>query len=218
MSYSLKLCLFSGTAALLLGACGGDSQPANHPSYAVQCPPGQVFDGQYCVMQSPVATGGAAATADVTRATGGAGAAAPTPDPALRAVPLDAVQAAAATQLIAPLAEQHAPDGAQPLGPAVAGQFQAGQALEQAVQLQPGRCYTVVGVGLPPVQDLDLELVTDLAGMAQPVLAEDKTDGPSAVLGAKPNCFVWALPAAPAKLVVRVQSGQGVAAAQVYVK
>ena len=96
MPCSLKLCLLSGSAALLLGACGADSQPANHPSPAVQCPPGQVFDGRYCIMQSPVATGGTAGTADATGGTGGAGAAASTPDPEARAVPLDAVQAAAA--------------------------------------------------------------------------------------------------------------------------
>ena len=107
------------------------------------------------------------------------------------------------------------------MGTLIAGQFQAGQVLERTVQMQPGRCYTVVGTGLPPVEDLDLQLVAKLpvAGMASPVLAEDKTESANAVLGEKPNCFKWALPAAaPVRLLLKVERGQGVAAAQLYEK
>ncbi len=130
---------------------------------------------------------------------------------------LDPTAAAAATELLAPLGAAHAPAGAKPLGDLMAGQFQAGQVLERTVQLQPGRCYTVVGVGLPPVQDLDLQIVTGVNGVVNPVVAEDKTDAPNAVLGGKPNCFKWAFPvAAPVKVVVKVEAGQGVAAAQIY--
>ena len=103
------------------------------------------------------------------------------------------------------------------MGALIAGQFQPGQVLERSVQMQPGRCYTVVGVGLPPVQDLDLQLISSVGGLLNPIVAEDKTDGPNAVLGEKPHCFKWALPlAAPVKVVVKVETGQGVAAAQIY--
>jgi hypothetical protein len=138
-------------------------------------------------------------------------------------VVLDPTAAAAATEILAPLGAAHAPPGAKPWGALIAGQFQAGQVLERTVEMQPGRCYTVVGVGLPPVQDLDLQLVTGVSGVPSsvmaPVIAEDKTDAPDAVLGGKPNCFKWALPvAAPVKVVVKVEAGQGVAAAQIYEK
>ena len=133
------------------------------------------------------------------------------------AVALDPTSAAAATELLAPLGAAHAPAGAKPLGALIAGQFEPGQVLERTVQMQPGRCYTVVGVGLPPVQDLDLQLVTGVSSLPSPIIAEDKTDAPNAVLGGNPNCFKWALPvAAPVKVVIKVESGQGVAAAQIY--
>ena len=208
-------------SALALVACGGShNQDANTggPS-AVQCPPGQVFDGRYCVMQGappPTATTTAPPPTATTTATP------PPPGPSgPSATPLDPTAAAAATQLLAPLAAQHAPAGAKPLGSAIAGQFHQGQQLEQQIQMQPGRCYTVVGVGLPPVQNLDIQLVPTVAipGMTSPVIASDQTQGPNAVLGDKPNCFKWAAPfAAPVKVIVKVSSGQGVAAAQVFEK
>ncbi len=208
-------------SALLLGGCGGSNTKAANTGgpQAVQCPPGQVFDGRYCVTQGappPTATTtGPPPTASTT-------APPPVPPPSgPSATPLDATSAAAATQLLAPLAAQHAPPGAKPLGPAIGGQFTQGQQLEAQIQMQPGRCYTVVGVGLPPVQELDIQLVATVPvpGLTSPVIASDQTHGPNAVLGDKPNCFKWAAPfAAPVKVVVRVSAGQGVAAAQVFEK
>ncbi len=208
-------------SALALVACGGShNQDANTGGpQAVQCPPGQVFDGHYCVMQgAPPPTGTTTAPPPTATTT------APPPPPGPSgpsATPLDPTAAAAATQLLAPLAAQHAPAGATPLGSVIAGQFTQGQQLEQQIQMQPGRCYTVVGVGLPPVQNLDIQLVPMVAipGMTSPVIASDQTQAPQAVLGEKPNCFKWAAPfAAPVKVVVKVSAGQGVAAAQVYEK
>lgn len=136
------------------------------------------------------------------------------------AAPLDATAAAAATGLLGALAQQNAP-GAKAVGTVVAGNFQQGQVMESQVQMNPGKCYTVVGAALPTVQNLDIELVPlmPVPGLASPVMAADQTQGPTAVVGAAPNCFKWALPVGgPMKVVLRVSAGQGMAAAQVYEK
>jgi hypothetical protein len=86
--------------------------------------------------------------------------------------------------------------------------------------LQPNKCYSVVAVGMPPIAELNVQIlaVTIIPGMA-PILATDQDTGATAVLGKKPTCYKWALPF-PASVKVSVQSagGQGVAAAQVFEK
>lgn len=102
----------------------------------------------------------------------------------------------------------------------MAANFQQGQELEAQIQMEPGRCYTVVGAALPSVAELNIQIVAvaPIAGMA-PVLAVDNTTGPQAVLGERSSCYRWALPvAAPVKVVVSVPSGSGLAAAQLFVK
>ena len=136
------------------------------------------------------------------------------------ATAIDPSMAAAVQPVLTQLASSKAPAGAKPIGSLMAANFQQGQQLEAQVQMEPGKCYTVVGAALPPVSELDLKLiaVTPLAGMA-PVLAVDNTTGVQSVLGEKPNCFKWAWPiAAPVKVVVTVTSGQGLAAAQLFGK
>lgn len=144
----------------------------------------------------------------------------PTEPAAPLATPIDPSMAAAVQPVLTQLASTKAPAGAKPIGSLMAANFQTGQQLEAQVQMEPGKCYTVVGAALPPVAELDLKLiaVTPLAGMA-PVLAVDNTTGAQAVLGEKPNCFKWAWPIpAPVKVVVGVTSGQGLAAAQLFGK
>ncbi|HTV18771.1 MAG TPA: hypothetical protein VMG12_08875 [Polyangiaceae bacterium] len=144
----------------------------------------------------------------------------PTAPSAPLATPLDPSMAAAVQPVITQLGSTKAPAGSKPIGSLMAANFQTGQQLEAQVQMEPGKCYTVVGAALPPVAELDIKLVavTPLAGMA-PVLAVDNTTGTQAVLGEKPNCFKWAWPiAAPVKVVVAVTSGQGLAAAQLFGK
>ncbi len=212
--------VFVGAAAgALLGACGGKNNNANNPPPTAQCPPGQTFNGQSCVPQAaPPPTG--TATAAPT------GSAPPPPVPTVlpgpSATPLDAAAAAAAVQLLDPLAKQHAPAGAKKSnGGALAGNFTQGQSLELTLQMQPGVCYTVVAAALPTVQNLDIQMapVSPLPGVNPPVAAQDQTTGPTAVVGAKPSCFKWAAPiAAPMRIILSVSAGQGIAAAQVYEK
>ena len=219
-------------AAAAAVACGGDDKEANTGAApAVQCPPGQFFDGQYCRMASPTAGAGdpnaaPGAYPPAQQAPAPTPSAVPPPVPVATATagpvatPVDAAMAAAATPLLQPLANEHIVSGAQPVGSAIAGQFQQGQSLEHQIQMQPGKCYTIVAAGAPPVADITLQLVpvTPIPGM-QPVLAQDQDQGPTAVIGKKPNCFKWAFPApAVMKLIMTVSSGQGVAAAQVYEK
>jgi hypothetical protein len=211
----------------LLAACGGDKTAETGQPGAVQCPPGQYYDGKFCQQQG-VAPGAPTATAPAPTTTA--------PPPAGVAVPpgvvattaagptaqaLDPAAAAAATQLIAPLGAQHAMAGAKPVGSAIAGNFQQGQSLEAQVQMNPGKCYTVVGVGLPPIQNLDISLVPAVAipGLPAATMAADNSVGANAIVGDKPNCFKWAFPmSGMMKVVMTVSAGSGVAAAQVFEK
>jgi hypothetical protein len=140
--------------------------------------------------------------------------------PGTAAQPLDATSLAAVTPLLTPLATQSAP-GAKPIGTAFGGNFQQGQIVESQVQMNPGKCYTVIGAAMPTVQNLDIELVPvmPVPGLASPIMAADQSQGPTAVVGASPNCFKWALPVGgPMKVILRVSAGQGMAGAQVYEK
>ncbi len=222
--------LVAACAATMAVACGGDDKEANTAPQPVQCPPGQYFDGQYCRMASPTPDQGQPGmqqqpgvqqpgvqqqqppvTSPVPVATATQGP---------NATPIDATMAAAATPFVQQLASQQLPPGAKPLGAPFAGQFQQGQSLEQQIQMQPGKCYTVIAAGAPPVANVDIQIVPimPLPGM-NPVLAQDQDTGATAVIGAKPNCFKWAWPAPAAmKLIMTVSSGNGVAAGQVYEK
>lgn len=227
-------------SAFAFGAsgCGSDQKEAN-TAQAPQCPPEQYFDGNFCVGQQaqgvqpgqpqgqptqpgqtaqpgqPAPQGQAPAPGQPAQpapvATGQAGPA---------ATPLDPTAAQAATQILAQLGPQHAPAGARAMGDAIAGQFQQGQSLETQIQMTQGKCYTVVAAGLPPIGNVDIQLLpaVQLPGLASPVLAQDQAAGPNAVIGEKPNCFKWAFFNAPVKLVVTVSQGSGIAAAQVFEK
>lgn len=218
------------SSAALLAACGGDDKNAQtgQPA-AVQCPPGQIYDGRLCqTVGAPGATTAAPAATVPPATTAAPAATVPTAIPGVAtttsgptATPLDPTQAQAATALITPLGAQHAPAGAKAVGSAIAGNFQQGQSLEAQVQMNPGKCYTVVGVGLPPVTNLDISLVPALPipGLPAATMAADNTVGSTAIVGDKPNCFKWAFPmSGMMKVVMTVSQGSGVAAAQVFEK
>jgi len=176
-----------------------------------------------------------AATAGYQPATpGGAGAPAALPPPAPSAstpvvtpapsssapAPVDPALAAAVTALLTQLGASQTVAGSKPLGAAMIGNVGGAQNLEQQIMLQPNKCYTVVAAGIPPISELNVQLLaaTIIPGMA-PVLAVDQDTGASATLGKKPNCYKWALPLpAAVKVVVSAAGGQGLAGAQVYEK
>jgi len=96
-----------------------------------------------------------------------------------------------------------------------------GQTLDTQILLQPNKCYTVVATALPPVTEVNVQLVlqTPMPGMT-PVLAVDQDSGPTAVLGKKATCYKWMFGTIPAsaKVVVQVTGGSGLVAAQTYEK
>jgi hypothetical protein len=143
----------------------------------------------------------------------------PNATPGSPAQPLDASAGAALQPMINQLAATQAP-GAKPLGAAMVGMFQPGQQLEAPVQLQANKCYTVIAVGLPPVSEVNIQLVltVPVPGMS-PVLSQDQTTGAQATLAPAPNCFKWISPfPGSAKVITSVAAGQGLAAVQVYEK
>lgn len=126
--------------------------------------------------------------------------------------------AAAATAPLMIFAQQQAP-GMNREGNIAAAQFQEGQMMEEPVNLQPGRCYTVlaVGAGVGEV-DISLQLTTPIPGM-QTALAQDTGSGQQAALGGGGNCYKWPWPmAGQAKYVVKATRGSGIVAAQLYTK
>lgn len=227
----------------LLSACGGGSGGANSAS-DVKCPEGQTYDGEFCQVDQSVATAEkpvppeepesasgepAEPTPETAEGAGEPGSSKPDssnpepqpsaeePAPAVersRATPVDVTMAAQAAPLIQYMAASHLPAGSRPLGAPFAGQFAEGQILERKVQLTQGKCYTVMAAGLPPVVEVNLELYEEGAPTA---LTKDATPGLQAVLGSREQCF------SPQKtgtyqLVLFVERGQGVAAAQVFQK
>jgi len=110
--------------------------------------------------------------------------------------------------------------GSKAVGSALTGNFQPCQTIEAQATLAPGKCYVIVGAGAPPVSEVNVKLVAaaPLPGSAM-VLAQDSDQGVQAVIGRKPNCYKNAFPVPiPVKVVLEVQAGSGVAAAQVYEK
>lgn len=211
----LSLIVSAATLALVCG-CGGSSQDPNDPANQ------QNQYGQYTPPPSNTAPAGGytqptatapAGTAPTNPGMPGSGAASGSP-----ATPI-AVPAAAAVQ---PLLNQLAAgevQGMQPEGSPFAGNFQEGQILEQQFTIQPGKCYSVVGASMG-VQELDIQLVLNPAPLPAQVLAQDNSQGGTAVLGGKASgCFKNALPVGgPGKIIVKATRGAGLAIAQIYVK
>ena len=115
-------------------------------------------------------------------------------------------------------AQQQAP-GMQREGNVAAANFQEGQTMEEPVNLQPGKCYTVLAVGAGVAEvDIALQLTTPMPGM-NPALAQDSGSGQQAALGGGGNCYKWPWPmAGQAKFVIKATRGAGLVAAQSFVK
>lgn len=116
------------------------------------------------------------------------------------------------------LSSQGDTKGMNPEGNAFAGQFQQGQTLEQGFQAEPGRCYTVVGAGGPGVSELDIQIALQLP-LPVPAMYQDNQSGPTATVGGGGNCVKNPAPlGVPAKVILKVTSGSGYAAAQIFKK
>jgi len=129
-----------------------------------------------------------------------------------------APMAAAVIQPILVSMGQNEAQGAQPDGSPFAGQFAAGQTLEQNINIKGNGCYTVVGASLG-IQQLDTTLVVQPTPLMQPiVVAQSSGAGPNATLGGKATgCWRNPTPlAGTGKVILRATSGQGLAAAQVF--
>jgi hypothetical protein len=126
--------------------------------------------------------------------------------------------AAAAQVILQGLASKDLP-GMQADGSSFAASFQQGQTYEQPFQIQPGRCYGVIGVGLLVISELDVQIVIQQPPLPPYVAAQDQTTGPQATIGSGGNCFKNPLPiGGPAKVVMTVRAGGGVAMGQIFSK
>ena len=173
---------------------------------------------------APVGQAGSAATPAGGAAPVGAGGAPAGGAPASSgpiAQKLDPSAAAAVRPLLDQAAKEQTQPGAKAVGETLVGNFGTGQTLDTQIMLQPNKCYTIVATGLPPVTEVNVQLVlmTPLPGMT-PILAVDQDSGPSAVVGKKATCYKWMFGVIPAsaKVVVQVTGGTGLVAAQAYEK
>ena len=209
----LSLIFSAATLALVCG-CGGSSNDPNDPSnqqnaYGQYTPPASTTSPTGAYTAPPTTTG----TAPTNPGMPGTGAAAGSP-----ATPIAVPAAAAVEPLLKQLAAGEV-QGMNPDGSAFAGNFQEGQVLEQPIQIQAGKCYSVVGASMG-IQELDIQLVLVPSPLPPQVLSQDNTQGGTAVLGGKATgCFKNALPiGGPGKIVVKATRGAGLAIAQVYIK
>jgi len=130
---------------------------------------------------------------------------------------VDVSMAAAVQPVVQQLGASQAPAGAKPLGGIIAVNFSApGQTFEQQLQLTANKCYTVVAVGGPGVGEVNIKFAPPIP-LAVPV-AEDKSTGPQAVLGASNSCWKQIMISGPMRMMLEVPQGQGIVAAQVYEK
>jgi hypothetical protein len=127
--------------------------------------------------------------------------------------------AGAASLALTTIANTEAPGMAKEGAP-MAGNFQAGQTLEQPITIAPGKCYTFIAAGVGPSQ-LQIQLLaqTIVPGLA-PVMGDTKGSGQKTVLGGGGKCIKLAITPFPvqAKWVITASSGAGVVAGQAYSK
>ena len=232
-------------ALLPLGCAGNDPNQYGQPGYG-QPGYGQPGYGQPAATGSPVRAAGlrpgpalrparlrpaASRLRAAPAATGSRATASPSPTgsratgsparprPAGQRPPIAPGAAAAATPILMGLGQSEAP-GAQPDGGVFAGQFQEGQSLEQPINIQAGKCYTVVAAGMG-IQQLEVQIVAQPAPMFPPtVIASSNGGGPTATVGGRASgCVKNPLPiGGPAKVILKAMRGAGMAAAQVYSK
>jgi len=204
-------------ACLVPLACGSKQNPENGMNFSAGTgtPTGtQPTATAYPTNTYPTGTATATATAPQPTATATA---------TSTAVPTTVFDPAVATMIrtqLAPLAQKHA-RGMKAEGDMLGAALNEGQVIEQQFMMNPGKCYTIIAMGLPMVQEVDIALagVTPIPGAPTLPLAADTTTGTTAVLGDSPNCYKYAFPMpAMAKITVKASKGSGAVGAQLYVK
>jgi hypothetical protein len=200
MRFSTFVVPLAALASLM--ACESSTDQAQYPPG--QYPPGQYPTQQYPTQQQPTQQ-------QPTQTAAPAG---------TSATPIAVAMAGPLAGIVIQGAAGNDARGMQPEGSAFAGNFQQGQTLEQSLQLEPGKCYTVVGAGGPGITELDVTIVAQPAPIIPPqVIAQDNQTGPNATLGGGGNCFRNPSPVGiPAKVVLTARSGGGMAVAQIYKK
>ena len=137
-------------------------------------------------------------------------------DPGGPALPIDVAYMFRAQSALGQVAGQHMVK-MKPDGDAFAGQFNNGQVLEQAFEIEPGRCYGAVAVGVG-ISELEMALVLGEPPVDH-VMGRDELKGWQAVIGPSGRCISNPLPAtAEAKLVITAVTGQGQVLARIYSK
>lgn len=207
----------------LLVACGGSDSNQPQPIAPTASAPQPGYPGYPTGPTGPTGAYPPANTGPQPTAqpTGPAPGPFPTAAPAAgggTAQPLDPNMAAAATAPLALFANSEAPGMAKD-GAAVAGTFQEGQTLEAAFTFQPGKCYTLVAGSAGPQQiEVEMQYTTPIPGL-NPSIGKSSQAGPQASIGGKASCLKPLSPiAAPAKYILRVKKGAGIAVAQLYSK
>jgi hypothetical protein len=119
--------------------------------------------------------------------------------------------------LLVPLQRQHAP-GAQVVASASGGMLNEGQSSQVFVTLQPGKCYTGIGLSAPTISELVVDLTT--APPLPPLVLSQSAPGPlNTVMASQPNCFRSPTPFPfPALFRLSARKGAGPAVAQLYAK
>jgi hypothetical protein len=185
-----------GTAALALALVACDKQ--QEPEYPQGTGGYGAQNGGYGAQY-----GSGAASAEAERGAGAADTA------SNQAVPLPAGAAVLSSPMLKGTAQKETA-GMTEDGGAFGGTFQEGQILEHPFHIQPGRCYTVVGL---------VAIVVHQPPAPEWLAASDATTGPHAILGGGGNCFKNPFPVgAPAKVRLKASGGQGVAVAQIYAR
>jgi hypothetical protein len=187
------------TMTLLASACGGKA------SASATTPTSDPNAAAYTAPPATAPTG----TGMPTAATTGTG----------PATPIAPMLAAGVQPILVQMGQTEA-QGAQPDGSPFAGQFAAGQTLEQTINIKGNGCYTIVAASIG-IQQLDITLVIQPAPQLQPItVAQSSGAGANATLGGKATgCWRNPTPfAGQGKVILRATAGQGLAAAQVFSK
>jgi hypothetical protein len=107
----------------------------------------------------------------------------------------------------------------KPENPLFNSPLKEGESRDLPVMLLPKKCYTVIGIGLDGIEDLDLQIVAKPPNMPPMPIAARQIAGREPVIAAAPRCFKNPSPLPVAvTLMVKALRGSGRAIAQLLVK